>query len=436
MSGLEVIGATAAILQLVQQICSVCNHLMEKRKDAEAIRRIAASANRYIDDLRRWEAILVSDSADACRCLREQLEGITADIAKIQARKKWTRIIKYFTLENDEFWDRFASAVGNFQLNMCIEGQKSVYAMDHRLEKLAKKMEELRITAKTMKSLGIQDGIATVHVQLGTVSMEIQEMKDTIAMDKAALQRMDESVSKIREAVIADGALTREQLRLGSTTIMARLDDIVENAHINIGAAMIQSEILPMEEVIRYDESGERPFRVWSLSSHQTSLPVARYNGTDLSAKTLSNTYDDMITKRHITYDVERSIRERKRSNIADPSPYVGLAKRGNHVEILEEYIPDLTRENLMKLSTDDRILALRTIRTLSHEFSSLIASLVLESDKLTFPNLHLLEDMERAMLLLHFGQIEIRAGFYQGIKVGPNEYYIDFTLHISRCVN
>jgi len=235
------------------------------------------------------------------------------------------------------------------------------------------------------------------------------------------LRTVEPILPQILTAITADGSTTREKIDQSTDMVLRNLNRISHHLDLSESAVRIKAEILPKSSpLIWYGDptTNKQPgFRLWTLDNESDNVrpsPNALLGGVEFSSVSLSETYDNIMTKRHLAEDVDEDIRARKYQRIDDLAAYFGLAKRGNRLEELREYMPlaigDIFPNNVPR---EYQMEATRIARTLSQEYRYMILDQIRKRELYTLPKLHLLEDMERAMLALHAEKMGVNFGFF-----------------------
>ena len=133
--------------------------------------------------------------------------------------------------------------------------------------------------------------------------------------------------------------------------------------------------------------------------------------------------------------EIDDDLRYKKRRRTFEISPYVGLAKRGNVLEELREYVPPKMRERFDRLSPERQIEALRIARTLSQEYRYLVLDRILDNVD-TISDLSLVEDMERAMLAVNAEKLKVSLGFALEQTVENVDFVYKLQVDITRYVH
>jgi hypothetical protein len=448
-SGLEILGATASALQIAGQIIVLGNRLLEKPKDTIAIRILCADAKKYIAHLQRWETEVSDDVdvVDACHDLRQKLSAIVVEVEGLKRRHILNRFATSLKLYKPEFREKFADALEEFKFRMCIQSRRSVDEMDHKLDGMTRKMDELRVTSKTLEAIpGVDDAITKVREKITGMSRDMHNITASIEQVRSSLDKFENIASalpQIKNAITEEGKITRETIQQSTATVVEHLDTIETQLQGNESMIRIKTEILPKKSpLIRYD--GATPemkprFRLWSLdnaSETDRPGPCGIYGGLELSSICLPHTYDETVSKPSVAEDVDEDIQAKKLDRIAEVDPYVALAKRGNYLDELHElYVPpDIAEQIRTVLPRESQVEALRIARTLSQEYRYFLFMQVLQQKAFTLPKLHLLEDMERAMLALHAEKLKVEIVFVMGTRTFDNvKFKYGFVVLITR---
>ena len=165
----------------------------------------------------------------------------------------------------------------------------------------------------------------------------------------------------------------------------------------------------------RATTTNQKKFRLWSLDkssgTHQ-SEPDAIYEGLELSATRLKETYDTL--QRSNVEDLDEDLKEMKFHRLHDVTPYFGLAKRGNHLERLHEYLPSAVKHKFYTdIPPQIRLKVLRVAREIGQEVYYMVLDRIIQQKAYTLPKLYLMEDMERAMLSLQSEKLNATFTFY-----------------------
>jgi hypothetical protein len=259
------------------------------------------------------------------------------------------------------------------------------------------------------------------------LSNDIQHLTTEITGIRKELRILDLRVPHIQKAIIDDGELTRERIKESTREIIQHRDSMTR----------LEAEILPIEWYDELDASKKRKFRLWLLDNPLTDSdctgPDAQYNGLDLSAVRLNESYDDITSKPHLADDVDRDIREKKRRRINDVSPYIALAKRANNVEELREYVPPAMQKMFSELPKEVRKQLLKDARTHSQESRYEYLNRAIKQKTSTLQDLHILKDMERVILALHAEKLEVTFGIFMRHEVNDIEALYQVEINIKR---
>jgi hypothetical protein len=139
---------------------------------------------------------------------------------------------------------------------------------------------------------------------------------------------------------------------------------------------------------------------------------------------------ENVYGKRHIADDVDQHIQERKRQRVNDVSPYFCLAKRGNHFEELREFIPPDMQAFFNRLPTDVRRELVRSSQRFGQESQYAFYDQICRQKAITIPQIHLLEDLERAMLACNTEHLDVTLGLFVP-HVIDNRTYL-YKLHVN----
>jgi hypothetical protein len=443
VTGLDVLGATASALQIIGMICSLGNRILDKPKDTKSIRLIAADAKSYISHLDQWKSIHTGDAKEACEELRQQLVAVIDEIDGLKGRKALTKAKTCLKLYKPEFRETFADALEKFMFRMCLESRRSVGDVDDKLGEMTERMKELRIASKALETIpGMEQGVEKVEETIQALSKDIAALTTAITRVQSSLSQLESrSVGRdqLDDAVRADGDVTRERIQKSTTMIVGAIEKLNEQQMTNESLIKIGTEILPKSsDLVWYDENAShRTFKIYSLDEPPDeaarSVPQANLNGLDLSSVRLETTYDELLAKRHVADDIEEDVREKKRRRKGDVSAYVSLARRGNRLDELREFVPSRVEEQFRnELSREAQLEALRVARSLGQEYRYIVLDQILQQKAYTLPKIHLLEDMERAMLTLHSNKMEATLGFLFDHDVDGRLFPYDLQLEIT----
>ena len=442
VGGLEALGALSAAVQLAGTIYSIGIRILdEKPNDRKSIRQLVVDARSYITQLARSETTVTGDARAACRELHRQLDIIIDDIDGLGRRKTSERAKTWLKLWKPEFRERFADALETFKFRMCLENHSSKREMIEELGRMTERMKELRIASKTLETLPrMEDGVAELEKHIQDLSQQISSLTRGIENIEGLLSRMDSrSVAKPQlEAVVrTDGELTRASIRQSTENVVMEVDKVLKRQLHNETLIKIDAEILPKSnDLVWY---GQPDFRIWSLDSGTAmetggNLPQANYGGLDLRTVPVDPTYTELNTDRYQADEFADEIRARKRQRTNDASPYVGLARRGDYIEELRDFIPSWLEERLCNELTQDALReALRIARSAGQETRYAILFKILEQKAHTLPKMRLLESLERAMLILNAGKVQARLGFFTQHTVEQVDFPYRLLLDITR---
>ena len=420
MSGLETLGAVASALQLVSMISSLGNRiLVDKPNDIKALQTICADSKRHTDQLRKWELEFTGDTNRACTELREQLETIVDEIRGRKRRGIFMKAATSLRLYEPEFSRKFSKALEEFKFRMCIESKRTADSMREKLDGMTKAVEELRVTTKTLEKLpGVGGTIAKLDSEIVKLSSDVQTMSHAIIKVESAVQRLETGkvlIPQIEKVVLSDGKATRALVQESTKTVVQRLDNVQEQLNLRESAIRLCGEILPKKSgVVWYDERAAGPkVKLWSLDApvgeDARDRPLANINGIELSAHRVESTYDEILTTPHIADDIDDDICEEKHRRMTTISPFVALAKRGAFLEQLHEYVPSSILQKFKeKVPHHTQGEVLRVVQTLAQEYRYTLLDRVLQESTFTLPKLHLVEDLERAMLAAQAEKLEI----------------------------
>lgn len=444
VGGLDVLGAFGSALQIVESICSLGNRILDKRKDTQSVRLLAVQARSYIIHLKRCENIFTGDTKEACKELDTQLLALIGEIDGLSGMERLDKAKTLFKLWKPEFREKFADALEKFKFRMCIESQRSKGEMDDKLREMTDTMKELCIASKALQTLpGMEDGVAKVEERLQQLAREISSLTSCIAKVQSVLTQLQSASvgnARLEEVIRTEGEITRETLRQSVTSVVESVEKVHERQMLNDSLIKLGTEILPRSSnLVWYDEcKTDQSFKVWSLDKTPnesiSNRPQANLGGIDLRSIPLKNTYNELHAKRHIADDVEEDVREKKRQRLSDVSPYVCLGRRGDCIEEMREFVPSSFEEQFRnELPREAQLEALRVARSLSQEYRYLLLDQILQQKAHTLPKIHLLEELERAMLALSAGKLEARLGFFTQHTVGQVDFPYQLLLDITR---
>jgi len=239
---------------------------------------------------------------------------------------------------------------------------------------------------------------------------------------------------QLEQAVLKEGRATRESIIESTGTIIQHLDKVVKRLDVTESLVRIKAEILPTSsnQLGWYDETnaGIKPdFKLWCLdqaSGEEHLEPCALYEGLELSSFRLNCGLDNLLTELNTAEEVDGAVRVSKSHSASNVSPYVGLAKRGDSLHQLHEYIPLFLKESFHQIPRAVQKDVMRVARALSQEYRYMILDRIIKEKAYTLPKLHLLENMERAMLALHAEKLKVTLGLFldQALDDGPPLLY------------
>jgi len=328
--------------------------------------------------------------------------------------------------------------------SVCVSkvGSRSVGDMDEKLIGMTRQMEELQLTSKTLETLpGMEDSIKKVEERIRNLSEDISGLTRNLSMSQTILREVESSSAHVIEVIRTDGEVTRESLRRFAGSVNEEFHQIHERQMQNESAIKTGTEILlTSPDLAWYEETHlTRPLKVWFLdqdSEEIVPLPQATLSGLDLTAVRLDCTYQDLhtSTKRHIADSVEEDLREMKRQRVSTVSPYVALARRGDRLDELREFVPSKLEERFTtELSAEAQTEGLRAARSLSQEYRYLLLDKILRQKADTIPKIRILEDLERAMLALHTSKMEAKLGFVVRHVVDHIDFPYNLFLQFAR---
>jgi hypothetical protein len=180
---------------------------------------------------------------------------------------------------------------------------------------------------------------------------------------------------------------------------------------------------------------------LWSLDEprgdEHTIKPVARFNGIELSSTSSIEPIEEIFGKRFAADELDQNISRIKRRRTKDVSPYVSLAKKDQHLQILREYMPPAIVEKIEKeVPKEVRQAALSMTRRLSQEYRYHLYNRIIKNHCFSIPKLAVLEDLERGVLALQADKLQITLLF---LIESSTEYNItddyEMCINISRYV-
>lgn len=382
------------------------------------------------------------DVALACRDLHQNLENIIKGIEGLKRRKRLTKVATCLKLYKEEVREKFADALDEFRFRMCAESQKSVVQIDEKLQEMTKTMEDLQITARTLTiDSGAEAVVARIQERMVTLSEEIRKLQISAHETRRELQELQRASASIKSqferTLRHDSNITRETIKQSTAQVINHVNNVVQGEK-NI--EKIRLEYVPQpSSLIWYDAIGGKPeFRLWSLDealhNDDRSEPVAQYGGTELSSVRLNETVESIYAKRHIADDVIDHVNEQKRRRISDVSPYFAIAKRGDYLEELREYMPPSVVDQFFgDVPRDVQLEVLQISRRLGQEYRFAVLDQIMRQKANTLPKLHMVENLERAMLALYAGKLSVSLGFYVEHTIDGANYLFDLCVNVSR---
>lgn len=271
-------------------------------------------------------------------------------------------------------------------------------------------MEALRITAKTLETLPESSGaIAQVETRIRSLTTAIRAIEEGIANIQRQLGEMQDGfnssvIEQVASRVEKDGEATRE-----------RIEEVIDCLKHDKSSAWINTELGSEREPAFYEETAQPPFMLWSLDeSPQGRLkPMARFNGLEVSATASTESIENILGKRHLAEEFEHNLSRIKKRRLKDVTPYVSLAKRGQHFQILREYLPPTLVEKFGKNIPQELLKeALSVTRRLGQEYRYYLLDRILNDQCYTLPKLQVMEELERGILAIHAGKLNVELGF------------------------
>ena len=235
-----------------------------------------------------------------------------------------------------------AELLAEFKVRMCAESQRSAKAMSDKLETIQQDLEDFHIMSKTLQKLSNVDDTLT------KVNSEITKLSKTIAEIECALMKpenADSLIPQILDLILADGRATREQLKESTATVVHRLDNVNAILMLKESVIRVKAETFPGSNGLTWydDANRRRKVRIWSLDTKNDGFtepePQASINGLALSSTRLEDTYNKIMTIPRIADEINEKINVKKQDRWNSISPYLGLAKRGQFLEQLHEYV-------------------------------------------------------------------------------------------------
>ena len=436
MSGIEILGAFAAGSQIAGSVWSVCSRMLDKPNDTKALALLKTDAQSLSLQLKIHELKVKDGALDACRYLRMQLDTIVADIGNLKGRSVYVKAATALKLYKPEFRERFEHVMNEFQVKMWLETRKSADEIDEKLKTMTNMMEELKVAAEPLESTTERESsCAQLREMIDKLSEDIKSHEKTAQLLQQAMAEhgLTDVISHIERSIRSDGDTTREKIEESKVVIVNRIDDCV---HFNDSLTRIKSELLPNPSSLRWNDRTERGSncRLWSLDNNSSELeaqPSAQYDGIALISNSLE-TVENVYGKRHIADDVDQHIQERKRQRGNDVSTFFGLAKRGNHFEELCEFIPPSMQEFFNRLPIDVRSELVRSSQRFGQESRYAFYDQIYRQKAITIPKIHLLEDMERAMLACNTEHLDVTLGFFVPHVIDFQTYLYKLQVNIT----
>jgi hypothetical protein len=313
------------------------------------------------------------------------------------------------------------------------------------LESMNKKMDNLKITSRTLVEMQDMMGAVTkVQKAIEKQADEIHKTMKVISQIQAGLselQTMTPIFPEILREIAAERRITRETIDRSTDKVVRNLNRISQRLDLNESAVRIIAEILPKKSPLIWyadpNNNSQPGFRLWTLDHSPQSLrlsPNVNLGGIEFASVSLGGSYDNIMTKRHVAEDVDEDIRERKSQRATDLSPYFGIARRGNDLEELREFMPlavgDIFPDDVPR---ECQVEATRIARTLAQEYRYMILDQIRKHEAYTLPELHVLEDMERAMLALHAEKMSVNFGFFMVRTLDDVDLPYKLRIHITR---
>lgn len=441
MSGLEILGAAAAGLQLADIIRQLCNRLLDKKEDAKGLIVLAGDVRNYCEQLRQWEhdASLSQIAQKSCIRLRTALEAIIEDLEGRNRKGIFARIFNPTKRSKQDYHTMLWHSLIEFNMYVLVENHRGLSNTNLNLDNLTLTTQALQ-TAMNIAQSGTQSVFATIQEGISALSANIQIAGNEVEECQETLRHLDTThLPQLHSAVESEGNITRERIDKSSAPIFERLGNVENLLNTNETVTRIMTELLDEPKSLEwYGENGLEPdLRVWCLdtpshTSEQTGL-AGRYGGIELSSAPFKEPAETIFSRRDISHEVEETINMNRRRRLADIEPYVGLAKRDNDVHQLYEYMPSALVERLHDESMSEDALreALRISRTLGQEYRYSIIDQILTQRLYTVPELRRFEEMERAMIALHAEKFKVHLGFYLRWTLShPN------LGHLTRCMD
>jgi hypothetical protein len=435
MTGIEILGAFAAGLQIADSVWGVCSRMLDKPNDTKALALLKTDAQMLSLKLKSQELNVKDGTLDAYRRLRMQLDIIVADIGQLKGRNVCLKAATALKLYKPQFREKFDHATNEFQVKMWLETRKTADEVEQKLETMTNMLDEMKVTAEPSEGTTERESsFAQLREMMEKLSEDIKAHEKTAQQLRQAMTEqppcLTDVITHLERSIRSDGDATREKIEESTGIIMNHIDDRV---HLNDSLTRIKSELLPNPSSLHWNDRTERGSncRLWSLDNNSSNLPQpnAQYEGIALVANGLE-TIENVYGKRHIADDIDQHIQERKRQRANDVSPFFGLAKRGNHVQELRVFIPPDMQEFFNGLETDVRTELVRSSQRLGQESQYAFYDQICRQKALTIPKIHLLENMERAMLACNTEQLDVTLGFFVPHVIDTRTFL--YKLHIN----
>ena len=441
MSGLEILGATAAGLQIADKMWDICTQILEKPKDTKAVAALSADAQSLSARLRLHELKMKDGALQACQQLRNRLDELVDEIRGLRERNTCSKVATAFKLRNPIFREKYEHMLNEFKVRMCIENQNSVTEMDGRVKAMMEMMKQLKVDAEPLKGvpemegafLALQETIAQLTSDIATVKATARQIREAIDDQRKMLTKV---MPQFQKDIKIDGDITRQKIDVSTRAVIDHIDQREEQTN---SLTRINAEFLPNPlSLTWYNDMERRPdFRLWSLDNNPNGNdhlhPIGEYEGTVVTSVTTNNTVESIYSKRHIAHEVDEHIRESKRQRRSDVAAYLGLVKRGEYIAELREYMPSDLAERFKTAPIEVRREALRVSRGLGQEFRYAVLDRILRQKSLTLPKIHLQEDLERAMLACNMEKLTVELGFFLPCVIGDITYLYKLQVLLSR---
>jgi hypothetical protein len=411
--------------------------MLDKPNDTKALALLKADAQNLSLQLKINELKVKDGGLDACRYLRMQLDTIVGDIGNLKGRSVYVKAATALKLYKPEFREKFEHVMNEFQVKMWLETRKSADGIDEKLKTMTNMMEELKVAADSENTPERESTFAKLPEMMAKLSEEIKSQSKTAEQLRQAMAEqprgLTDVISHLESSIRIDGDTTREKIDESTVTIV---DHINEHVNFNDSLMRIKSELLPIPSSFSWNEKTEHGsnYRLWNLdniASSPQAQPSAHYEGIDLLANRLE-TIENVYGKRHIADDVDQHIQERKRQRVNHVSAYVGLAKRGHYFEELREYIPPDMQEFFNRLPSDVRRELIRCSQRFGQESRYAFYDQIYQQKAITIPKIHLLQDMERAMLACNTEHLHVKLGFFVPHIIDSRTYLYKLQVNLT----